>query len=55
MGRLVEIRRDRGTIDEAVAILGVSDRTVRDLALRGEPPGAAKIGRRWTFDLARYA
>jgi hypothetical protein len=45
--------RERGTIDDAVAILGVCSRTARQLALRGELPQAAKIGRRWTFDLER--
>src|SRR5450759_1365581 len=43
--------RERGTIDDAVAILGVCARTVRQLALRGELPREAKIGRRWTFNL----
>jgi hypothetical protein len=47
------IARERIRIATAVAILGVPERTVRDLALRGEIPGAAKIGGRWTFDLAR--
>jgi excisionase family DNA binding protein len=45
--------RERVKIAEAVVILGLSDRTVRALAERGEIPGAAKIGRRWTFSLAR--
>ena len=45
--------RERGTIDDAVAILRVCNRTVRQLALRAELPGAAKIGRRWTFNLVR--
>jgi integrase/recombinase XerD len=40
------------TIAEAAGILGVPERTVRDLAQRGELSGA-KIGRRWTFDLGR--
>lgn len=45
--------RERGTIDDAVAILGICARTVRQLALLGELQGAAKIGRRWTFNLER--
>ena len=48
-----EAARERGTIDEAVAILGICARTVRHLALLGEFQGAAKIGRRWTFNLER--
>ena len=44
--------RERVTIAEAAGILGVPERTVRDLAQRGELSGA-KIGRRWTFDLGR--
>src|SRR5262249_52236361 len=42
---------ERGTADEAAAILGLPTRTVQKLAARGELPGAAKFGRRWTFDL----
>lgn len=34
----------------AAAILGVEVRTVQALAARGELPGAAKIGKLWTFD-----
>ena len=45
--------RERGTIDDAVAILGICARTVRQLALFGDLQGAAKIGRRWTFNLER--
>jgi hypothetical protein len=48
-----EAARERGTIDDAEAILGVCARTVRQLALLGELQGAAKIGRRWTFNLER--
>ena len=50
---LCEAARERGTIHEAVAILGICARTVRHLALLGEFRGAAKIGRRWTFNLER--
>jgi hypothetical protein len=42
---------ERATIARAVDILGVPERTVQALASRGEIPGAAKIGRRWTFDI----
>jgi excisionase family DNA binding protein len=41
---------ERVSIDKAAAILGLSVRTVQALAARGEIAGAAKIGRRWTFD-----
>jgi excisionase family DNA binding protein len=37
----------------AAAILGVTPRTVQNLAKRGELPGAAKIGKVWTFDRAK--
>lgn len=37
---------------DAVAITGLSLRTVQALALRGEIPGAAKLGGSWTFDEA---
>jgi len=43
--------RERGDIFDAVAILGLPIRTVEAMAARGDIPGAAKIGRRWTFDL----
>ena len=35
---------------DAASILGVSAGNVIALACRGELPGAAKIGGRWTFD-----
>jgi hypothetical protein len=35
---------------EASNILGLSEGNVVSLACRGELPGAAKIGGRWTFD-----
>jgi hypothetical protein len=44
---------ERGGLEEAVAILGLPERTVQSMAARGEIPGAAKLGRRWTFDIAR--
>jgi hypothetical protein len=36
-----------------MAIIGLPIRTVHGMAARAEIPGAAKFGRRWTFDLAR--
>src|SRR6266852_2290324 len=44
---------ERGTIDKAIAIIGLPARTVQAMAARGELPGAAKFGRRWTFDLTK--
>jgi Helix-turn-helix domain len=44
---------ERGTVKVAAAILGLPPRTVQDLAARGEIAGAAKFGRRWTFDLGK--
>jgi len=43
----------RGTVQDAVSILGKEARTVRAMASRGEIPGAAKIGGTWTFNLDR--
>jgi hypothetical protein len=43
----------RGTVQDAVSILGKEARTVRAMAGRGEIPGAAKIGGTWTFNLDR--
>jgi excisionase family DNA binding protein len=37
------------------AILGVSKRTVQQLALRGELPSATRIGGVWRFDAERLA
>jgi excisionase family DNA binding protein len=44
---------ERISISVAADILGIPGRTIRHMAQRGELPGAAKIGRRWTFDQAR--
>src|SRR6516164_7937243 len=44
---------ERICISVAADILGISGRTIRHMAQLGEIPGAAKIGRRWTFDQAR--
>ena len=46
-------RSERGTAKQAAAILGAPTRTIQDLAARGEIPGAAKLGRCWTFDLEK--
>jgi hypothetical protein len=44
---------ERGTVEQASSILGLPVRTVQSRAARGELPGAAKFGRRWTFDLGK--
>jgi hypothetical protein len=44
---------ERGTIEQATAIIGLPIRTVQEMAARAEIPGAAKFGRRWTFDIAK--
>jgi hypothetical protein len=36
-------------------MLGVSQRSVQTLALRGELPGAARIGGVWTFDAGKLS
>lgn len=43
---------ERIRASHAAAILGVTERTVQALALRGELPEAAKIGGLWTFNEA---
>lgn len=52
MPRQTEIPRKRVKIAMAVSILGLEARTVRDMATRGEIPGAAKPRGIWTFDAA---
>ncbi|MCD9821239.1 helix-turn-helix domain-containing protein [Bradyrhizobium japonicum] len=47
------VERERVTIEGAVAILGLAERTIQKMAQRGELPGAALMGRRWTFDIAK--
>jgi hypothetical protein len=39
----------------AASLLGVTARTVQNLAARGELPSAAKIGKVWTFDAYKLA
>ncbi|MEP9354844.1 helix-turn-helix domain-containing protein [Xanthobacter sp. KR7-65] len=43
------IQPERIRVEKAASILGISSRTVQAMALRGELPGAAKIGGSWTF------
>ena len=44
---------ERITIPEAVMITGLCERTLQQLSQRGEIWGAAKLGRRWTYDRLR--
>jgi hypothetical protein len=44
---------ERGTIEQAQVIIGLPRRTVQALAAKGAIPGAAKFGRRWTFDIGK--
>jgi Helix-turn-helix domain len=44
-------RDERASLKTAATILGLPLRTVQHLAARGEIAGAAKFGRRWTFDV----
>jgi excisionase family DNA binding protein len=38
---------------EAAALLGLSERGAVDAARAGKLPGAARVGREWTFDRDR--
>ncbi|MGO4670657.1 helix-turn-helix domain-containing protein [Bosea sp. 2RAB26] len=44
------MKPERMRSEAAAAILGVGRRIIQSMALRGELPGAAKIGGLWTFD-----
>src|SRR5262245_10844938 len=44
---------ERGTAKQAAAILGLKPRKLQAMSARGEIPGAAKLGRQWTYDLAK--
>jgi Helix-turn-helix domain len=44
---------ERGTAKQAAAILGLKSRKLQSMSQRGEIPGAAKLGRQWTYDLAK--
>src|SRR5262249_3722241 len=44
---------ERGTAKQAAAILGLKPRKLQAMSQRGEIPGAAKLGRQWTYDLAK--
>jgi hypothetical protein len=44
---------ERGTAKQAAAILGLKPRKLQAMSQRGKIPGAAKLGRQWTYDLAK--
>src|SRR5262245_14063715 len=44
---------ERGTTEQATTILGLKPRKLQSMAQRGEIPGAAKLGRQWTYDLTK--
>src|SRR5687768_1874388 len=44
---------ERIKISDACDITGLCERTLQDLSARGEIWGAAKLGRRWTYDRQR--
>ena len=52
MSRGTGVERERVTLVETAAILGVPIRTVQRLANNRQLPTAAKIGRLWTFNEA---
>jgi hypothetical protein len=43
----------RGNASAAAAILGLKPRKLQSMSQRGEIPGAAKLRRQWTYDLAK--
>lgn len=47
------MQAERVPIEEAELITGLRRRTLQDLSARGEIWGAAKLGRRWTYDRLR--
>lgn len=49
---LVQQAAERVLIAQACRMTGLSRRNVQDMAARGDIPGAAKLGGRWTFDAA---
>jgi hypothetical protein len=42
---------ERVTIERAAPMIGLPVKTARGMAARGAIPGAARIGKRWTFDV----
>jgi hypothetical protein len=44
---------ERVLLPDAARITGLPERTLQDLSKRGQIWGAAKLGRRWTYDRMR--
>jgi hypothetical protein len=44
---------ERSSTKQATAILGLKPRKLQAMSQRGEIPGAAKLGRQWTYDLVK--
>ncbi|WCT75935.1 helix-turn-helix domain-containing protein [Novosphingobium humi] len=44
---------DRAGVDYVIKKTGLSRRTVQSMAARGLIPGAAKLGKLWTFDRSK--
>ena len=44
---------ERGTAQQAAAMLGLKPRKLQTMSVHGDIPGAAKLGRLWTYDLAK--
>lgn len=49
-GRVVEIAPGRIRAHDVAGMLGIGVRCVQQMACAGRLPGAAKIGKLWTFD-----
>lgn len=52
MSRRKTVERKRCKMEGAVSRLAEAERTIRDMAARGEIPGAAKLRGVWSFDIA---
>lgn len=52
MGRRKAVEKRRCKMDGAVSRLAEEPRTIRDMASRGDIPGAAKLRGVWSFDIA---
>jgi len=50
---MVKQKPERIQTPAVARILGITSKTVREMAARGDLPSAARIGQRWTFNEAR--
>jgi hypothetical protein len=51
--RIAKTSGERVPTQQAANILGLKPRKLQGMSQRGEIPGAAKIGRQWTYDVAK--